>query len=139
VFIQDTTGSQSPYIQASIACCKDVCSTLEKSVLLKEGDGLRLALLAFRDHEDDYLVKDFGGFTSNVDAIISNLNTLTAQGGGDGPEAITPALDKARNLNWRDDSVKVVILITDAPPHGIGEQDDWHSDGEPGGKLGVSA
>jgi hypothetical protein len=106
---------------------------------LKKDDGLRLGLLAFRDHQDDYVVKDFGGFTSNVDTVVSNLNTLTADGGGDGPEASTSALDKALALDWRDDSVKVAILITDAPPHGIGEQSDWYSGGEPGGKPSSSA
>jgi Mg-chelatase subunit ChlD len=135
VFIQDTTGSQQPYIDTSIACCKDVCIALKGSGQLEKG--LRLAVVAFRDHfvEDKYVTKDFGGFTTNVDAIVANLSTLVAHGGGDGPEAITAALDKALKLNWREDAVKIAVVITDAPPHGIGERDDDYSDGEPDGML----
>jgi hypothetical protein len=135
VLIQDTTGSLQDYIDTSLSCCVDICLTLKQSRLLKEEDGLRVALLAFRDHghEDGYLVKDFGGFTDKVDTIVSHLETLESAGGGDGPEAITPALDEALKLDWREDSVKLVILITDAPPHAIGEKDDYYADGEPGG------
>ena len=137
MFIQDTTGSQQPYIDTSVACCKDVCIALQGSGQLDNVEGLRLAVVAFRDHfdEDEYVTKDFGGFTNNVDTIVSNLSTLVAHGGGDGPEAITAALDKALNLKWRGDAVKIAIVITDAPPHGIGERDDDYYDGEPDGMF----
>ena len=95
-------------------------------------------MLAFRDHDDEsYLVKDFGGFTDGVDTILSNLKTLDARGGGDGPEASAAALDKALKLKWREDEdcAKVAILITDAPPHGIGEKTDWYENGDPDGKI----
>jgi len=106
---------------------------------LKKDKGLRLALLAFRDHNlnDEYLVKDFGGFTDDVETILSNLKTLEARGGEDGPEASTAALDKALKLKWRDDKdcAKVTILITDAPPHWIGENFDLYENGDPDGKI----
>ena len=54
----------------------------------------------------------------------ANLNRLTAVGGGDGPEAQTAALAAALDMEWIDDAVKMVVLITDAPPHGIGEDGD---------------
>ena len=53
-----------------------------------------------------------------------NLNSLIASGGGDGPEAQTAALADALNMEWNDNAVKMVVLITDAPPHGIGEAGD---------------
>jgi len=78
-------ASQEDYIDVSIACCKAVFypKTIGSIILLKKDKGLRLALLAFRDHHlnDDYLVKDFGGFTGEVDTILSNLKTLRASGG----------------------------------------------------------
>ena len=49
-----------------------------------------------------------------------NLNSLFAAGGGDGPEATTAALKAATDLDWRPSASKMAILITDAPPHGIG-------------------
>ena len=54
----------------------------------------------------------------------ANLNRLNAVGGGDGPEAQTAALAAALDMEWKDKAVKMVVLITDAPPHGIGEDGD---------------
>jgi len=56
--------------------------------------------------------------------MAKNLATLIASGGGDGPEAQTAALADALNMEWQEDAVKIVVLITDAPPHGIGEHGD---------------
>ena len=53
-----------------------------------------------------------------------NLASLNAMGGGDGPEAQTAALAAALDLEWREEAVKMVVLITDAPPHGLGEAGD---------------
>jgi len=53
-----------------------------------------------------------------------NLASLVASGGGDGPEAQTAALARALDMEWADNAIKIVILITDAPPHGIGEVGD---------------
>jgi von Willebrand factor type A domain len=134
VFILDTTASQLPYIGASVARCKDMCIATQIPGQFDKVE-LRLAVIAFRDHGDEYVTKDFGGFTNNVDTVISNLNTLVAQGGGDGPKAMTAALDKALNLSWRGDAAKIAVVITDAPPHGIGDRDDVYYDGDPDGML----
>ena len=138
MFIQDTTGSQQPYIDASVARCKDVCIALQGSGKFDEVEGLRMAVIAFRDHHDQYVTDDFNGFTYDVNTILSNLSSLEAAGGGDGPEAVTAALDNALNLKWRPNVLKIVVLITDAPPHGIGESGDDYYDGEPNGMLQTS-
>jgi hypothetical protein len=49
---------------------------------------------------------------------------LVATGGGDGPEAQSDALSAAPNVDWKDNATKIVILITDSPQHGIGEDGD---------------
>lgn len=54
-----------------------------------------------------------------------NLAKLVASGGGDGPEAQTAAIAAALDMDWNDDAVKIVVLITDAPPHGLGEPGDF--------------
>ena len=54
----------------------------------------------------------------------ANLNRLSALGGGDGPEAQTAALAAALDMEWIENAVKMVVLITDSPPHGIGEDRD---------------
>jgi hypothetical protein len=56
--------------------------------------------------------------------MTQNLAYLTACGGGDGPEAQTAALAEALDMDWAEDAVKIVVLITDAPPHGLGEDYD---------------
>jgi len=53
-----------------------------------------------------------------------NLKSLKASGGGDGPEAQTAALAEALNMDWEENAAKMVVLITDSPPHGIGEDGD---------------
>jgi hypothetical protein len=49
---------------------------------------------------------------------------MRASGGADQPEAICCAFYECLSLNWEDQAVKIAILITDAPPHGIGNSFD---------------
>ena len=74
-----------------------------------------------QDHT--YVTKNFG-FSSDISEVHKNLPTLYASGGGDGPEAVTAALAEALNMDWRPTASKMVVLIADAPPHGIGEYGD---------------
>ncbi|KIM43727.1 hypothetical protein M413DRAFT_443633 [Hebeloma cylindrosporum] len=125
VFLQDTTGSQGPYIQSARKAIRDICDKISTSGELSK-DLIRFGLIAFRDHPPQdmtYVTKEFG-FTSDIDVIQKNLASLVASGGGDGPEAQTAALAAALNMDWAENAVKMVILITDAPPHGIGESRD---------------
>jgi len=65
-----------------------------------------------------------------------NLSSLVASGGGDGPEAQTAALAAALDLEWAEDAMKMVVLITDSPPHGLGEAGDGFSE-SPDRKLDI--
>ena len=69
------------------------------------------------------MVKNFG-FSSDISKVHKDLSSLYASGGGDGPEAVTAALNEALNMDWRESASKMVVLIADAPPHGIGECGD---------------
>jgi len=93
--------------------------------------------VAFRDYppqDRSFVTKNFG-FTSNLAVMQKNLRALVATGGGDGPEAQTAALSEALNMGWRDSAHKIVVLITDAPPHGIGENRDGFPKGSPDREL----
>jgi len=130
LFLQDSTGSQQPYIQSAINGINSICNTICSSVA---PGGLRVGLVAFRDHppqDSSFVTKNFG-FTSDIAVMRRNLQTLVATGGGDGPEAQTAALSDALNMDWRDSAIKIVVLITDSPPHGIGEGQDGFSAGSP--------
>ncbi|KAF6760445.1 hypothetical protein DFP72DRAFT_843356 [Ephemerocybe angulata] len=132
LFLQDATGSQGPYIKAARTAISDICTTISSSASLSKGS-LRFGLVAFRDHPPQdltFITKNFG-FTSDVAQIRKNLAGLSATGGGDPPEASTAALAEALNMEWEEDAVKIVVLITDAPPHGIGESRDAFPDGSP--------
>ena len=57
-------------------------------------------------------------FTTDLSEMHANLSSLTARGGGDGPEAVEAGLKECAGLPWRKTATKIVILIADAPPHG---------------------
>ncbi len=125
VFLQDTTGSQGPYIKAATKAIRDICNKISAASEISK-DHIRFGLIAFRDHtpqDNTYVTKSFG-FTSDIAIMQKNLSSLVAAGGGDGPEAQTAALAAALDLEWAEDAMKIVVLITDAPPHGLGEAGD---------------
>jgi hypothetical protein len=130
LFIQDFTGSQSPYIDSARRGIRQICADLISGTQFVPGN-VRFGVIAFRDHppQDASFVTKAFPFTSDPARIAADLASLTATGGGDGPEAQTDALHDALNARWNVDAVKVAILVTDAPPHGIGESHD----GFPGG------
>ncbi|KAF9530877.1 hypothetical protein CPB83DRAFT_849794 [Crepidotus variabilis] len=129
VFLQDTTGSQSPYIDSARAAIRGICDTIISSSSMSSND-LRFGLIAFRDHppqDRTYVTKPFD-FTSDINVMQKNLASLNATGGGDGPEAQTAALAAGLEMDWKEDAVKMLVLITDAPPHGLGEVGDGFSE-----------
>ena len=110
----------------------NICNQLLASNNI-DRDKLRFGLVAFRDYEpEDYsMLTERHDFTTDVSIIQNELSKLIAKGGGDGPEAQTAAMGDALKMPWRDDAHKVVVLITDSPPHAIGEKDDGFPQGLP--------
>ena len=74
--------------------------------------------------QDHTFVTKVFPFTSDVSKVRQDLSSLFATGGGDGPEAVTAGLAAALAMDWRKHASKMVVLIADAPPHGIGEYGD---------------
>merc|ERR1719474_1567234 len=72
-------------------------------------------------------------FTPYPFQIKLELDPIQASGGGDGPECLTSALyDCSTNLKWRDEAIKIIIVITDAPPHGLEKRGrDGFPNGDP--------
>ena len=84
----------------------------------RQGVDVCVNVTAYRDVYDNYVLKGID-FTSNLGAVQDFVNGLSANGGGDEPEALNQALDHVVNkLAWRkqDNVVRSVMLITDAPP-----------------------
>jgi len=118
VFCCDCTSSMGAYIKQA----KETIKTVSEAVLEMD-KSILLGLVAFRDHppqENTYSTKTFP-LTESIEEMQQNIGSLTAQGGGDGPEAVTCALNEALNMNYREGSVRIVVVISDAPPHGLGE------------------
>ncbi|KAI0333757.1 vWA-like protein [Cubamyces sp. BRFM 1775] len=135
VFIQDCTGSQGSYIASATKNIEEICNHIYESGKLQAREDLRIGLIAYRDHppqDHTYVTKNFG-FSSDVSEVHKNLSSLYASGGGDGPEAVTAALAEALQMEWRPNASKMIVLIADAPPHGIGEYGDGFDEGSPDG------
>ncbi|TFY74602.1 hypothetical protein EWM64_g9411 [Hericium alpestre] len=135
VFVQDCTGSQGSYISSATKNIELICENIFESGKLQAREDLRVGLVAYRDHppqDHTYVTKNFG-FSSDISKVHRDLSSLYASGGGDGPEAVTAGLVEALNMDWRPEASKMVVLIADAPPHGIGEYGDGFDDGSPDG------
>jgi len=120
---------------AYIRSAQDNIRTIAQTITDKKGEScsLRYALVKYRDHppQDNTFVTEVFPFTKSLEVMKGNIDTMSAQGGGDGPEAVTAGLHEVNNLNWRPNASKVCVFIADAPPHGLGESGDGFPDGCP--------
>ncbi|XP_062514434.1 uncharacterized protein LOC134190038 isoform X2 [Corticium candelabrum] len=118
----DTTSSMAPEIKTAQKLMQDLIDSVNNESLCRE---LRLAVVAFRDHppEDTTYVTRVWPLTSDISSVKAAVNSLTARGGGDIPEAVADALKEVVDLNWdetqRPHAVRMAVLIGDAPPHGM--------------------
>jgi len=136
VFVLDTTGSMDPYIEMAEQKIEYIANKIFESKKLHDKEDLRVGLVPYRDYVDSPVTTVYQ-FTSDIDKVRGWLKTLTADGGGDGPEAAATALQVAIDkMDWRTigTSSRAVVLITDAPPHGIDPFNKyWDSYPYPGG------
>ena len=123
-FVIDTTGSMSYYINEAKNSIQEIINSTESS--LREiypdiyNDILKFSVIAYRDHppqDNTYITKELD-FTSSQEAK-KFVEKLSANGGGDFPEAVMDGLYSAANkIKWREKSDKMLFLILDAPGHG---------------------
>ena len=110
VFIFDTTGSMG----GEIADAKAQATNLANLWLSVSTNG-RVALVEFRDQGDPFVARVVQELTDDAGAFQAGVNSLSAQGGGDTPEAqlsgVMTALDE---LDWANGATKVGVVITDA-------------------------
>ncbi len=138
-FVLDATGSMGAYIKGAIQCIKSVMADANKSLekLNASANSLKFSIVAYRDHppQENTWVTQARDFTDTKTAE-EFLNTITASGGGDAPEAVLDGLNEALNgVNWRKESEKFMFLLLDNPPHGkqYGSYGDGFPDGCPCG------
>jgi hypothetical protein len=140
VFVHDATDSQQPYIDDARQFVNNRIRDIQNNAIMNGGDA-RYRVIAFRDHREQgdlWTVHDSNPFTKDSAVLKRQLDALVASGGGDGPEAQIDALDAALRSSWRRDAKRIVILITDSPPHGIGEPGDVVPASHPRGEQTTS-
>jgi len=77
----------------------------------------------YKDRGDEYLTRVVP-LTGDLDKFRSELEDVSASGGGDEPEDLQSALkDTIQKIAWNADGIRLAYIITDAPPHLDYEQD----------------
>lgn len=113
LMVVDATGSMGDEMEY---LKRELASIMASLAERHPGVDTRIGLIVYRDNGDQYVVRDFP-FTGNVDELVRQLEAQRADGGGDYPEAMDQALDRAMDYPWRDDAVRSIVLVADAPPH----------------------
>lgn len=116
----DTTGSMGPSIQQARENARQLIRDLRRIA-----PNLRVAIVQFRDSTDAPEYQVVQPMTASRAQIEAALNSLTAAGGGDAPEAHNLVFnrsyaDPGNAIGWRANSRKIVIVISDQQPHGAG-------------------
>ena len=109
----DVTGSMGDEIRFLQAELESIVTALAKRHPQLD---IRVGFTFYRDQGDDFVTRTVG-FTGDMAAARQTLGAQFARGGGDYPEAMQEALVRAANLDWREDAVKSLLLVADAPPH----------------------
>ncbi len=113
VFIMDTTGSMGEEIQR-------LKNTIEIINLNLAGDSqtkVQFGMVLYRDKKEAYITKVIP-LTSDLEKFKKELNKVDAAGGGDYPEDLQSALkDSMKEIQWRQNAIRLTFIITDAPPH----------------------
>lgn len=133
VFVFDTTGSMREEIEG----VKETAIAFAEKLEANRRD-YQLGLVAFGD--EIRLVRDHNDrLTGDAEEFKGWIGQLAADGGDDDPEIALDGLQRATEMKYRSRTQKVLILITDAPPHIEGdgtrfskivseEQNQWLAD-----------
>ncbi|MBG1230921.1 vWA domain-containing protein [Aestuariivirga litoralis] len=115
-FVLDSTGSMGDLIEGAK---RKIWSIAGSIVDANPQADISMALVTYRDRDDEYVVKTTP-LSEDVQGLYGKLLKVEADGGGDTPESVNEALDKAINsLQWTSgpDTRRIVFLVGDAPPH----------------------
>ena len=125
VFLVDTTASMNCYLKGIKRVMRKIIWDIEKCLsqfIIDEIDVLKVGLVTYKDHDDEnklYLTNIDIDLTDNLKEVINKIIELKCSGGRDEPEAVLDGLNEAvNNVSWREESVKFIYHILDAPCHG---------------------
>jgi Mg-chelatase subunit ChlD len=111
-FLLDATGSMDD----EIARLKDTIAAVHLQISsLDPKPDIRLGLVQYRDRRDTFVTR-VAPFTGRMGEFTDILRDVVAAGGGDAPEDLQEGLRVTLSeMNWRDDAIRIVFLLTDAP------------------------
>jgi hypothetical protein len=121
--VVDATGSMQNIIDDLKRRLQDMVRTMQRLV-----PTARIGAVAYRDRDDDNVAtapresEDFvvkwTDHTFKASKVESFLGGIVAEGGGDWKEAVKDGLEAAmKQLKWRADAKKVIIIVGSSPPH----------------------
>ncbi|MBE9009039.1 VWA domain-containing protein [Pseudanabaenaceae cyanobacterium LEGE 13415] len=116
LFVLDCTGS----MQGEIDAVRDAITSFADTIQ-SQSVRARVGLIEFRDRligeEQRVVLFDGEPFTSNPTVFREQVAKLRAKGGGDEPESSLDAVLLALDQPFDPSANKVIVLVTDAPPH----------------------
>ena len=125
IFLVDTTASMNCYLKGIKKVMKKIIWDIEKCLsqfIFDEIDVLKVGLVTYKDHDDEdklYLTNIDINLTENLKEVINKIMGIKCSGGRDDPEAVLDGINVAINdVSWREESVKFIYHILDAPCHG---------------------
>ena len=112
-FVVDATGSMSDEL---LFLKNELLDVLQR--IKANNQNLRTASVFYRDVGDEYVTR-VSSFSADVSQTVQFIQNQSSAGGGDYPEAVHSALNKALNdLQWTSTArTKLIFLLLDAPPH----------------------
>jgi len=136
----DATGSMYP-------CIGQVKRRVEELVdrVFSQVTDLRIGIMAHGDYcdEREYYVLLSHDLTNNRDAICRFIRDVGPTHGGDLPECYELVFNRARELSWRSDATKVLVVVGDSIPHTIDyhlnrDRLNWRAEVYELGQMGIS-
>jgi hypothetical protein len=115
-FVLDTTGSMGELIDGAKRKIWSIANTIVEQ---NPDADIAMALVAYRDRGDEYVVKT-APMSEDIQSLYGKLTRLQADGGDDTPESVNAALNEAvSGLGWSSgpEVKRIVFLVGDAPPH----------------------
>jgi hypothetical protein len=131
LIVADATASMHHYLKALNTSLPQIIS-----ISAVTGCFSRLGVIAYRDYTSKGLI-NFSGWldlsltreSAKQPDVVAFTKSLRAKGGGDYPEAAKTALAKAYTV-MRPETKTIILLYTDAPPHGTIPTTNWSMDCE---------
>lgn len=137
IIVIDSTGSMQRWINCAKNTLIDSFNDIRKEY---PNSKIRLGLVCYRDILDEqrFIISPL---TENIQIIQDIIKNVKATGGDDTAEDVAGALEKVIELLKKDsneNTLKIVLFVTDAPCHGLRYHSitvgDRYPNGDPEGK-----